>query len=48
MTDLDVEILFHGSNSIVENPVVQVSGFYKDFGYGFFVHGLNHKQFVGL
>lgn len=36
MTDLDVEILFHGSNSIVENPVVQVSGFYKDFGYGFY------------
>ena len=29
-------ILFHGSNTIVENPVIQISGYYKDFGYGFY------------
>ena len=29
-------ILFHGSNIKVEKPVIQVSGYYKDFGYGFY------------
>ena len=29
-------ILFHGSNVRVENPKILVSGFYKDFGYGFY------------
>ena len=29
-------ILFHGSNTKVEKPVIQVSGYYKDFGYGFY------------
>ena len=28
--------LFHGSNVIVEKPAVLISGFYKDFGYGFY------------
>lgn len=28
--------LFHGSGIIVENPQVLISGFYKDFGYGFY------------
>jgi len=28
--------LYHGSNVVVEKPQVLVSGFYKDFGYGFY------------
>jgi hypothetical protein len=28
--------VFHGSNVIVERPQIIVSGFYKDFGYGFY------------
>ena len=28
--------LFHGSGVIVERPEVLISGFYKDFGYGFY------------
>jgi len=30
------EILYHGSNTIVDKPVIQISGYYKDFGYGFY------------
>lgn len=29
-------ILYHGSNVVVENPQILISGFYKDFGYGFY------------
>lgn len=29
-------ILFHGSNMIVEKPRVLVDGHYKDFGFGFY------------
>ena len=29
-------ILYHGSNVVVEKPIIQVSGYYKDFGYGFY------------
>ena len=29
-------ILFHGSNTTVEKPIIQISGYYKDFGYGFY------------
>lgn len=29
-------ILFHGSNTIVQQPEIIISGFYKDFGYGFY------------
>lgn len=29
-------IIFHGSNVLVEKPQIIVSGFYKDFGYGFY------------
>ena len=32
----DVVTLFHGSNVVVERPQILVSGFYKDFGYGFY------------
>ena len=28
--------LYHGSNVTVEHPQILVSGFYKDFGYGFY------------
>lgn len=30
------DVLFHGSNMIVENPKIMLNGFYKDFGYGFY------------
>lgn len=29
-------ILFHGSNTIVQEPKVLVNGYYKDFGYAFY------------
>lgn len=29
-------ILYHGTNTIVDNPEVRISGFYKDFGFGFY------------
>ena len=29
-------VLFHGSNVVVEKPQILISGFYKDFGYGFY------------
>lgn len=29
-------MLYHGSNVLVEKPQILVSGFYKDFGYGFY------------
>lgn len=29
-------IIFHGSNSVIEHPVIQIRGFYKDFGFGFY------------
>ena len=28
--------LYHGSNVLVEKPQIIVSGYYKDFGYGFY------------
>ena len=28
--------IYHGSNVLVEMPQIIVSGFYKDFGYGFY------------
>ncbi len=28
--------IYHGSNVIVKKPQIIVSGFYKDFGYGFY------------
>lgn len=32
----DTLTIFHGSNVAVEKPQIIVSGFYKDFGYGFY------------
>lgn len=29
-------IIYHGSNAIIEVPKVQVTGFNKDFGFGFY------------
>ena len=29
----DYTTIYHGSNVVVENPQIFVSGFYKDFGY---------------
>ncbi len=28
--------IFHGSNVVVEKPHIIVSGYYKDFGFGFY------------
>ena len=28
--------IYHGSNVVVEKPQIFISGFYKDFGYGFY------------
>lgn len=29
-------VIYHGSNSIIAKPLIQTTGFYKDFGYGFY------------
>lgn len=29
-------IIYHGSNTIVQEPKIIVDGYYKDFGYGFY------------
>ena len=29
-------IIYHGSNVVVEKPQILISGFYKDFGFGFY------------
>lgn len=36
-------IIYHGSNVKVEHPRIQVSGFYKDFGYGFYCTNLEKQ-----
>lgn len=35
--------IYHGSNVIVEDPKIIVSGFYKDFGYGFYCTNLEKQ-----
>jgi hypothetical protein len=35
--------LFHGSGIIVEKPQVLISGFYKDFGYGFYCTNIENQ-----
>ena len=32
----EIITIYHGSNVVVERPQLIVSGFYKDFGYGFY------------
>ncbi len=29
-------LIYHGSNAVVENPRIIINGYYKDFGYGFY------------
>ncbi len=33
---MEILQLFHGGTSVVDKPRVLISGFYKDFGYGFY------------
>ena len=39
----DNTTIFHGSNMIVEKPQIIVSGYYKDFGYGFYCTNLEKQ-----
>lgn len=34
---------FHGSNVVVEKPQIIVSGFYKDFGFGFYCTNIERQ-----
>ncbi|QSX06449.1 DUF3990 domain-containing protein [Sedimentibacter sp. zth1] len=36
-------IIYHGSNVIVEYPEIQVKGYYKDFGFGFYCTSLEKQ-----
>lgn len=36
MGKLSTQIIYHGSNVIVEQPEIRVFGHFKDFGYGFY------------
>ena len=36
-------LLYHGSNVAVEKPQILASGFYKDFGYGFYCINLEKQ-----
>lgn len=33
---MEKELLYHGSNEIVQMPRILINGHYKDFGYGFY------------
>ena len=35
--------IYHGSNMVVEKPQIIVTGFYKDFGYGFYCTNLEKQ-----
>jgi hypothetical protein len=35
--------IFHGSNVVVEKPQIIVSGFYKDFGFGFYCTSIERQ-----
>ena len=37
------DMIFHGSNIFVQDPVILRDGFYKDFGYGFYCTGLRKQ-----
>lgn len=39
----DNTTIYHGSNMIVEKPQIIVSGYYKDFGYGFYCTNLEKQ-----
>lgn len=36
-------ILYHGTNMVVEHPEVRISGFNKDFGFGFYCTKLERQ-----
>ncbi len=36
-------IIFHGTNTIVRNPEIRISGFNKDFGFGFYCTRFEHQ-----
>lgn len=36
-------LLYHGSNVAIEKPQILASGFYKDFGYGFYCTNLEKQ-----
>lgn len=36
-------ILYHGSNTVVETPVILTNGHNKDFGFGFYCTGLEKQ-----
>lgn len=35
--------LYHGGNVAVRQPVIRVSGFYKDFGHGFYCTNMERQ-----
>lgn len=35
--------IYHGSNVSVEKPLIQTTGFYKDFGFGFYCTNLEKQ-----
>lgn len=37
------DILYHGSNIVVERPEIRIFGHYKDFGYGFYCTRFEHQ-----
>ncbi len=39
----DKYTIYHGSNVLVEKPQILVSGFYKDFGYGFYCTNIERQ-----
>lgn len=36
-------IIYHGTNTVVEHPEIQVVGHYKDFGFGFYCTALERQ-----
>lgn len=37
------KVLYHGSNVVVEKPQILISGFNKDFGYGFYCTNIERQ-----
>ena len=40
---MEQTIVYHGSNVVVAHPKVLVSGYYKDFGYGFYCTSIERQ-----
>lgn len=43
ITMADSITIYHGSNVVVNNPQIIVSGFYKDFGFGFYCTNIERQ-----